>query len=53
MSKVYEVNITLALQDFVEADSAEEAEQAFMELWNSGDEMLEEATVTVTEVEEQ
>ena len=53
MRKVYEVNIKLELTDFVEADSAREAEQAFMELFNSGDDLLEYATVTVTETEQE
>ena len=53
MTKVYEINVTLQLQDFIEADSAEEAEQMFMEMYSSGDELLENATVTVTETEEE
>ena len=53
MTKVYEINVTLTIQDFVEADSAEEAEQAYFEKFNSSDELLEMATITVTETDQQ
>jgi hypothetical protein len=53
MTKVYEINVTLTIQDFVEADSAEEAEQAYFESFNSSDELLEMATVTVTETDKE
>ncbi len=53
MAKVYEINVTLTIQDFVEADSAEEAEQAYFEKFNSSDELLEMATITVTETDQQ
>jgi len=46
---VYEVNLTLMLQDFVEANSEEEAEQNFREMWSSVDELLDHASITVTE----
>ena len=53
MTKVYEINVTLTIQDFGEADSAEEAEQAYFEKFNSSDELLEMATITVTETDEE
>ena len=53
MRKVYEVKIKLSLKDFVEADSAQEAEQIFMDMFGRGDNMLDYATVTVKETEQE
>ena len=51
MRRVYEVNFTLQVQEFVEADSIEDAEQAFSELMTEG-ELLEYGELTVTETDE-
>ena len=48
--KMYEVNFTLAVQEFVEAENIEDAKQAFSELMTEG-ELLEYGELTVTETD--
>ena len=44
---IYEINFTIALQEFVEAESIEDAEQVFSELYTTAD-LMEHGEVTVT-----
>ena len=41
MTKLYEVTFTLTVTEEVEADSKEEAEQAFSELWSDAQDLID------------
>ena len=47
MAKLYTVTVTLEVTEQVVADNKEDAEQAFSELFSSGEELLEYATYKV------
>lgn len=51
MRKVYEVTLVLQVSDLIEADSVEDAEQAFSELFTT-QELMEYGELTVTETDE-
>ena len=51
MRRVYEVNFTLQVQEFVEADSIEDARQEFSEMYST-DDLLDYGELTVTETDE-
>jgi hypothetical protein len=51
MRRVYEVSLVLQISDLIEADSAEDAEQAFSELFTM-QELMEYGELTVTETDE-
>ena len=51
MRRVYEVSLVLQISDLIEADSAEDAEQTFSELFTM-QELMEYGELTVTETDE-
>ena len=51
MRRVYEINFTLKVQEFIEAESREEALQEFSELYST-DDLLDYGVVTVAETDE-
>ena len=51
MRRVYEINFTLEVQEFIEAESREEALQEFSELYST-DDLLDYGVVTIAETDE-
>lgn len=51
MRRVYEINFTLEVQEFVEAESREEALQEFSEMYST-DDLLDYGVVTIAETNE-
>ena len=47
--KTYLVKFTVEVYEEIEAESAEDAEQAFSELWSSADDLVQEYGVTTVE----
>lgn len=52
MSKLYEVTFTLKVTELIEAEDKEDAEQAFNELFSSGDDLLECGKFTIKRIKE-
>lgn len=52
MRRVYEINFTIEVQEFIEAESREEALQEFWELYST-DDLLDYGVVTIAETNEQ
>ena len=52
MRRVYEINFTLEVQEFIEAESREDALQEFSELYST-DDLLDYGEFTVTETDEE
>ena len=51
MRRLYEINFTLEVQEFVEAESREEALQEFSEMYST-DDLLDYGVVTIAETGE-
>jgi hypothetical protein len=52
MSKLYEVTFTLKVTELVEADSKEDAEQAFSELFSDAQDLIECGKYTIKRIKE-
>lgn len=47
---IYRVKFTVEVVEEIEADSIDEAEQSFSELWNGPEDIVEQGTYTVEEL---
>jgi|LauGreDrversion4_2_1035121.scaffolds.fasta_scaffold1090797_3 hypothetical protein len=52
MTKLYEVTYTLKVTETVEADSKEDAEQAFSELWSDAGDLVDMGTYKIKRIKD-
>ena len=52
MSKTYEVTYTLKVTEIVEADSKEDAEVAFSELWSDAGDLVDMGTYKIKRIKD-